>query len=212
VKNVKGEEIFSTKEEKLKFYDTTYSRHNIISNEEFFVLKTPVKDDYFNEILIPFCAENSIQSVLDVGAADGRQSARFVDAGIKRVVATEISPGRTTLLEDTLKKYGYTTVEVKCADIEDDKIENFDLIFLSDLVEHLVDCWSTWKKCIKHSRFVYALIPREDSWDWSPDHVNRFDIKYIDELIDCSNGLVTCNVLNYDENNSWYSFIVKGNL
>jgi hypothetical protein len=59
---------------------------------------------------------------------------------------------------------------------------------------------------------MYALIPKDDSWNWSEDHLTRFDEEKIAELISLSSQLMVYDIINYDENNSWFALIVKGKL
>jgi SAM-dependent methyltransferase len=210
MKNVLGEEIFTSKKSKQDFYDSVYSSHEAPSYESFMKDRILGKDDYFFEVVLPFCIINNIKSVLDVGADHGKYAAKFIDIGIYDVTATEISPARTKHLRDTLQKYGYEEVMVACSDIESSVMANYDFIFLSDIVEHWEDYLSTWKKCIEHSKYMYALIPKEDSWNWSPDHTVRFDDEKMNELILLAKDVIFCDERAYDEKNSWYCLLVKG--
>jgi 2-polyprenyl-3-methyl-5-hydroxy-6-metoxy-1,4-benzoquinol methylase len=212
MKNVKDEEIFSTEEEKRNFYNREYEKaYGTEIHLDWFQSHNPGKDDYFNKVVLPFTITQNLKSVLDVGADYGKYSVRFYNAGLK-VTAVELTPERASRLNQFLTTYGYTDITIKCADIENGIKSNFDLIFLSDLLEHMENYKAAWKNFVEHSKYIYALIPKEDSWNWSPDHTVRFDDAMIQELIATSNGKVCSEVVPFDENNSWYTLIVKGNL
>ena len=208
VKNVKNQSIYETQEQKAAFYNKVYGTEARQEGMEHF---TPIKDDYFKDVIAPFLVENNIQSVLDVGADYGKYASAFInllDGG--RVVAMELTKERTESLRKNLDKFGYTDVEVVQGDIEHDDIEDFDFIFLSDVLEHTENWKGVWNKCMAHSKYVYALIPKEDSWNWSPDHVVRFDDEKIHWLVQNSGGMLSVQVLQYDENNSWYVLLTFG--
>lgn len=207
MKNIKGQEIYKTTIQKEAFYQKVYG----INDPTLFKKHTPIKDDYFNEVLLPFCHEVNIKTVLDVGANDGSYSARFEDAGFD-VTAMEISSQRTEDLRRILDTFGYTNIKTICGDIDEASIAIYDLIFLSDIVEHLESYKRVWKKCLGNSKYVFALIPKGDSWNWSPDHTVKFDDSRIQDLIWDSSGFIRLDVLQYDQDNSWYALIAKGNL
>jgi 2-polyprenyl-3-methyl-5-hydroxy-6-metoxy-1,4-benzoquinol methylase len=212
MRNVKGKEIYNSKESKQRFYDTAYDNDSIPTAEEFLNHRVIGKDDYFDDVVLPFCLENNVQSVLDVGADHGRYSAKFYNAGIKKILAIEITPVRFNHLNTSLEQHGYFDISTGCFDIEDGLTFNYDLIFLSDIVEHLEDYYTVWNDCLNNSKYVYALIPKEDSWNFSPDHVTRFDDNKIEELIEASKGIIYYDVVPYDKDNSWYALLVKGDL
>jgi 2-polyprenyl-3-methyl-5-hydroxy-6-metoxy-1,4-benzoquinol methylase len=211
MKNVLGQEIFTSQQEKEAFYDKTYP-NTIISREEFNTkYQNKGKDDYFLNVVLPFCKERNIETVLDVGADHGRYSAMFADTGAI-VTAMEISPIRTKHLRDTLDFYGYEHIQTTCADIEAVELGYHDLIFCSDVIEHLENPFGTWAKIIEHSKYAYALIPKEDSWNWSPDHTVNFNDEKIIGLLQISCGIIHCSVVEFDSSNSWYAVLVKGAL
>lgn len=212
MKNVKGEEIFSSKEEKEKFYNREYDNDTYITEDIFFKGFMTGKDDHFTQIVLPFAVKNEVKSVLDVGADYGRYSAKFYDAGIHDITAMELTPLRHIRLKSVLARYGYTEIKTVLQDIEDGLNENYDLIFMSDLVEHLDDWRKVWKDCLEHSKFVYALIPKEDSWNWSPDHTVRFTDNMATELTDMSAENIYSVQLEYDSQNVWYAVLVRGYL
>jgi 2-polyprenyl-3-methyl-5-hydroxy-6-metoxy-1,4-benzoquinol methylase len=213
MKNVKGVEIYSTDQEKLDYYDLQYSKTfaSDVNEQMFYQRSTRIKDDFFYDIVLPFIAANGLISVLDVGAGWGKYASKFYDLGCT-VTATEISPVSVKLLQDTLNKFAYWNIAVVQHDIDTEEIDNYDFIFMSDLVEHLVDYKKVWEKCLEHSQYMYALIPKDDSWNWSEDHLTRFDEEKIAELISLSSQLMVYDIINYDENNSWFALIVKGKL
>lgn len=210
MKNVKGEEIYSSQEEKNEYYNTIYSNDVNVNDYSYHGWHVKVKDDYFNNVLIPFCLKRDIRTVLDVGADFGKYAVRFYEHGIK-ATATEITPERHEFLRKSLDTNGYQDIETICADVESMFFpEPYDLIFLSDIVEHLETPIGTWNKCILNSKYIYALIPKEDSWNWSPDHIVRFDDEKIAELVSLADDLVSLEILDYDESNSWYALTVRG--
>lgn len=212
MKNVRGKEIYTTSEEKLVYYDSQCD-FVIPGPKQFFLGRTAVKDEYFNEIVIPFCIKNGIQSVLDVGAGYGNYSAKFVNNKILDVLAVEITPRRTEYMRNTLKLYGYNIIKTECLDIDIALPERaFDFIFLSDIVEHLERYRPVWRECLAKAKYIYALIPKENSWSWSDDHVTFFDDEKILDLLALSSGIVNCDIIEFDNKNSWYALIVKGNL
>ena len=211
MKNVKGEDIFLTQEEKEEFYNTTYSsriKPNYYSYHDWHV---PVKDDYFKDVVLPFCFAKNIRTILDVGADFGKYASKFYEHAFD-VTATEISEERHKYLRESLDENGYAKVKTICDDIECMYLQNYDLIFLSDILEHLENPIAVWGYMLKHSKYIYALIPKEDSWNWSPDHIVRFDDEKIAELVSLANDLVRLDVLDYDESNSWYAITVRGML
>jgi SAM-dependent methyltransferase len=212
MKNVRGKEIYNTNEEKLIYYDAQCD-FVIPGPKQFFLGKTAVKDDYFDEILIPFCVQNKIQSVLDVGAGYGRYAAKFINNKILDVLAVEITPRRTEYMRTTLDLFGYEVVKTECLDVDVSLPERvFDFIFMSDIVEHLERYRPVWRDCLAMSRYVYALIPKENSWSWSDDHVTVFNDEKVLDLLSLSSGIIRCDVIDFDDANSWYTILVKGNL
>jgi 2-polyprenyl-3-methyl-5-hydroxy-6-metoxy-1,4-benzoquinol methylase len=210
MKNVKGEEIYSSQEEKNEYYNTIYSNTVNVNDYSYHGWHVKVKDDYFNTVLIPFCLKMKIKTALDVGADFGKYAVKLYEHGIE-VTASEITPERHEFLRGALDKNGYQEVKTICADIESMFFpEPYDLIFLSDIVEHLETPIAAWNKCILNSKYIYALIPKEDSWNWSPDHIVRFDDEKIAELVSLADDLVSLDVLDYDESNSWYALTVRG--
>lgn len=211
MKNVKGEEIYSSKEEKIKFYNDLYEPQTYTTAPKFFRSHTRGKDDFFHQIIIPFVVGHDVKSVLDVGAHNGRYCAMFSDAGIPEVTGLEITPERVQKLRETLDRFEYPQVKTLCGDIETlNFTKYYDFIFCSDLIEHLEDYRKTWEKIMEYSKYAYALIPRGDSWNWSPDHVNIINDDDIIFMIKTSGGLQMCSVVEYDENNSWYCLLVGG--
>jgi len=209
MKNVMGKEIFSSQKEKEDFYNNLYRNQNE-GLQRSFLERNSIKDKVISEEIIPFCLEQKVESVLDIGSRDGKYPAMFYDAGIKDATATEITTERLDVVKNILISNGYFNIKYLCKDIENSTIENYGLIILSDLLEHLEKPLNTWKNCLQHSRFCYGLVPKEDSWNWSPDHVTRFDEELILKFLSFSKEVITFKTVNYDAANSWFSFLVKG--
>lgn len=212
MKNVLGQDIFSSQSEKEAMYDVLYPNH-VISREDFERrIANRGKDDYFFEKVIPFLEEHEdIKTVLDVGADHGRYSSFMHNVGLE-VTAIEISPARTKHLQDTLLSYGYPDIKVEMADIETYDMGDFDFVFCSDIIEHLEDYMATWGKIMLHSKYVYALIPKENSWNWARDHTIFFNDAKIENLNNASGEVIFCDIVTFDENNNWYALLVKGKL
>ncbi len=212
MQNVRGKEIYTSSQEKLDYYNSQCD-FVVPGPKQFFLGKTAVKDDYFNDVIIPFCVENEVQSVLDIGAGYGKYSSKFINNKIIDVLAVEITPRRTEYMRSTLDLYGYEVVKTACLDIDTalpDRV--FDLVFMSDIVEHLERYRPVWRECLAIAKYVYALIPKETSWSWSEDHVTAFDDEKILDLLSLSSGVIRCDVIDYDDTNSWYALLVKGSL
>lgn len=170
------------------------------------------KDTSFWEILIPFCKWNQIKTVLDVGADQGRYSAWLSESGMS-VTGAELVQDRADLLRYCLDKSGLSNIKTRTLDIEavtEEELGIFDLIFMSDIVEHLID----WRKGIKtvanSCKYCYMLIPGGRSWDWSEDHLVTFDDELTDELLSLFRSTVICKKVYYDDTNYWYVILVKG--
>jgi FkbM family methyltransferase len=211
LKNVLGEEIFSTQEEKETFYNNLY-------NNGFFVdpkldkRAIKGKDDIVRERLIPLCKEAEIKSIVDIGSADAKYCVWLYEALGIEVDAIEITEERTDKLVRLMAAFGYP-IDAYRLDVELEPLpRNYDLIFASDLIEHLDDYKRTWESFLDHCRIIYTLIPAYDSWNWSPDHLHRFDDTKITELIDMSNGLAFLERPYYDQTNYWYALAVHGRL
>jgi SAM-dependent methyltransferase len=212
VKNVKGHELpFNDNEGKIKWYDNNLSPPMPIQKKEEAVL-LPGKDTTFWDVLIPFCHEHNVHYVLDVGAAYGRYTAWFADEGM-HVEALEISPKSGVALRNSLNEAGYTNVHSLVADVETINFTKYyDLIFMSDVVEHLIDWEATMNKIADGCEFCYVLIPGGRSWDWTGDHLTIFGDEETQRLEDIFGTVMYADKVYYDKDNYWYTAILKGHV
>ena len=218
MKNLKGEELpFRNLREKRDWYAEAYEVAipiTIIDKEEGAVYEGIYgKDDVFFNVLLPTIASRGVTTVLDVGAAQGRYTAFFHQLGYQ-VTGSEIVEERTDILRESLNSHGFETVPAITQDIEEvdiDDIGTWDLIFLSDIVEHFMDWELTIEKIALRCKYCYMLIPGEDSWSFSPDHLHRFGIHEITNLMSKFDNLEFALKKRYNKNNYyWYSLLMKG--
>lgn len=217
MKNVRGEDVgFDDHDGKKKYYNETkpvkLEIQHIGPREAMSIL--PGKDDVFLDILIPFCQLNELKTVLDCGAAQGRYSAWFDDFGFS-VTGVEISSDCVGLLRMCLDHNSLRHVPVMEMDMEtvsEQGLGEWDLIFMSDIVEHFIDWRTTMEKIAKHCKYCYMLIPGERSWDWSPDHLHIFDDEKVAELTGIFKKVIFCQKVMYNDELWWYAILCKGYL
>jgi len=168
------------------------------------------KEDVFWTTLIPAAEELEIETVFDVGGGQGRLAAFWAQLGYT-VTSSELIAERTRLLRESLDSHGFQSVKTITQDIEEaNEIGIYDLIFMSDIVEHLINWEETIQKVAQSCRYCYMLIPGDDSWNWSPDHLHRFDLEKITKLMNMFDDVEFLLRVRYDDENYWYSLLMKG--
>ncbi len=216
MKNLHGKEIpVDTPEERLAFYsvpiintsdpdsDPSDLSHRILVG----------KDDIIKEKLIPWCKENGIKSFIDVGADWGKYSVWLHDElESERSIAFEISVKKCSNMDRWFRKLDRDIMVIQGDIASDDLPYECDFVFASDIIEHVPDYKEAWNKLLDNRKYVYTLIPKDDSWHWSQDHISVFDDIDIQLLIEMSNGLVWLEEPVYQEGLSWYALLVKGRL
>jgi SAM-dependent methyltransferase len=215
MKNLQGDELpFSNHEEKRQWYAARPQVvHPIaIIDKEKMVVPGGVrgKDDVFWYLLIPLLNKLGVHTILDVGGGQGRIAAFFDQVGME-VTTSEITIERADVLRESLNEHGFDHVKVITQDIEDtEEIGTYDLIFMSDIIEHLID----WRSCLANvaesCKYCYVLVPGKDSWKWSPDHLHYFDVETITEIINIFDDIEFVVKREYDEDNYWYALLLKG--
>jgi hypothetical protein len=214
MKNVRDEELpFEDVEGKQKWYAAWKPIPSPIQRSLSGSLALiPGKDTSFFEKLLPFVKMNGIKTVLDVGADQGKYSVWFWENGLS-VTSSELVEDRAELLKYCYQQEGIVGINVITQDIEEvsvDEMGRYDLVFMSDLVEHLIDWKTAMNTVAQNCKYAYMLIPGERSWDWSPDHLQIFDDAKIEELTNIFNGIVFVDRMDYDGTLWWYSILVKG--
>jgi hypothetical protein len=215
MKNLKGVEInIDTLEGRKEYYDAPYRKDTIpdVVNREHRHL--PGKDTIITDRLMPWCKTNKISTILDVGADWGKYSYWFYDElkGCK-VTALELSKCKADRMKEYFDAHDIK-IDVREMDMEsiDPSEKKYDLVFASDIVEHLPDWEQGWLSLCNIGKFIYTLVPRGRSWDWSEDHVVEFDKKKVGILIELSGGKVWMEELDYiDKPHGWYALLVRGN-
>jgi SAM-dependent methyltransferase len=104
------------------------------------------------------------QALLDVGCGTGRLGASLKALGIPRVVGVELNPTAAEQARNVLD-------EVVVADIERDALPfedaSFDCIVYGDILEHLVDPWTTLleqRRLLTSTGAVIVSIPNVAYW------------------------------------------------
>ena len=215
MKNVEGKEVFSSNEEKIEFYANKFAPRKDIQKKDYTLYDEVGKDGTIRYDLTPELLNKNIKTMLDVGADWGKYSIWFIDNLVCTVDALEITQSRvddlTWLVLSNFPEYG-DKIRFMSGDIETIEIDDYDFIFASDVVEHLIDYQSTWVKLLEHSKYLYALIPGNNSWSWSDDHLTVFDDTKILELSLLSEDIIFLDRISYDDKNFWFSLLVKGRL
>ena len=152
MKNLKGVEIsIDTTEAKKLFYDIPYRNNTMpadIWNKDYRNL--PGKDNHFEEKLMPWCKENGIASVIDIGSDWGKYTYWFYEELKCKVVALEIANCKASRLQNYFIAHNIP-IPVLEQDIETESVEGkFDLVFASDVVEHFVDWKKSWQILCNH--------------------------------------------------------------
>jgi len=116
------------------------------------------------------------QSILDPACGDG-SIVLLADriSSIGRIVFSDISRPNCVYLSG----YGLPHVEVRCQSIEDalSSEEHFDVVVLTEVLEHLRDPDSVLQWATKRATYLIASSPqmREGQVDENPEHVWMFD-------------------------------------
>ena len=127
-----------------------------------------------------------------------------------QVCAVEISPSRVVKMQEAFKDASDRIRAIE-GDAQSGEVPHADLVLALDVVEHFPDLKTGWMNLLKSGRYVYALIPKGRSWEWSEDHFTVFTDETIAELVGASRGQIWNRVTVHDEfNNSWYSLLVEG--
>lgn len=85
-------------------------------------------------------------------------------------------------IEICKKKFPYFKFEI--ANLEDYKIEeNFDMIFLIDILEHLSNPHKILKKAIEHGKIIVINSPYKGEIQ-ALDHINKIDMDFFEEYLD----------------------------
>ena len=213
MKNLMGIDIpIDTPEERKKFYteqepDECWDWLKMRQNHDV------GKDEIFWDVLCPWLEEKHFYTALDVGARFGKYSMEMTHV-ISYVSAIDIAPQHVKNMKKALEEY--ENIIPLERDIENDpltKKEDYDFIFASDILEHMVKPYDVWNNWISHSKYVYTLIPKGKSWNNSPDHVTEWYLTpEISHLIHLSYGLEWLYNPFNDEKNSWWALLVKGKL
>ena len=89
------------------------------------------------------CTHGPVRRILDVGCASGRTSAFCKSLGVEELVGIEIDPRAAAIARQHLDDVvlgDASTVELSYPD------EHFDMIWFTDLLEHLVDPWAALRR------------------------------------------------------------------
>lgn len=97
-------------------------------------LESQVRIEKVFHIFNKLINKSSGRSLLDIGCADGRMSAKLLDLGYS-VYGMDVSP---SLIKEAKKK-GVKTKVFDAADGLPYKDETFDFIFAGEIIEHLID-------------------------------------------------------------------------
>ncbi len=211
MKNVLGEEVpLDTPEQKVQFYDRDIQSFTEPWSPEHRTQSG--KDTFLQDWLIPWGLTEGIKSVVDIGAGNGKYSFWMYEAwNLERALAVEISTRKTEMLQEMFTDR-QVNIEALHLGVELSPIPgSWDLVFASDVIEHFVDYRKGWSNLLDAGRYVYTLVPYCNSFNWSEDHLHRFDSKRIDELIEMSNGLVKEDIVESSvPGNNWAALLVKG--
>ena len=207
MRNIRGHELpFDDHESKQEYYRKNLSPPMPIQKRDEAVI-LPGKDTTFWDVVVPFCEERGLRKILDVGAAYGRYSAWFAMEGYE-IEAMDIA---SEPLRESLETAGIH-IPVLEGDLETviDDMGNYDMIFMSDVVEHFINWELTMVKVASHCKFCYILIPGDRSWDWTPDHLTIFDDEKITIMSGLFKSVMYYEKVYYDDDNYWHTAIFKG--
>ncbi len=104
-------------------------------------------------------AGGPLKRVLDVGCASGRTSAFCKRHGVEELVGLEIDPRAVVVAKQHLNR----VIEGDVSELELDYPQGyFDMLFFTDILEHLVDPWAQLKRYLEYLKpggFVIVSLP-----------------------------------------------------
>ena len=158
---------------------------------------------------------NNSKKILDLGCGEGFLLSHFKDAGWK-VLGLDFSDEgvkrqNPRLITDIVKGNVYKELEVL---LKND--ENFDVIYLGNILEHVIDPLGLVTKCsglLSHSGILVVTVPNDFSilqtslmasgdiereyWICPPDHLNYFNLTSLVKLQEASNLEVLDSICDF---------------
>ena len=119
-----------------------------------------------------------IGSVLEIGCATGELIAAVPVRAGGRALGMDISAANIAAA-----RARFPEVEFRCADFREAEVERFDLVILSDVLEHVPDDHQFLRDAATLGRTVLVNLPLEDNWlnrrrRYGPDDVSGHLRKY----------------------------------
>lgn len=126
--------------------------------------------DLGRDVIVPYLQSKEVfragDKVAEIGAAEGGVLAAFVESGAKEAYGSDIVQFRLDIGE-YIKEISKLDIEFQnhniiTEEVEETKKENYDLVLLRDVIEHLDDTEAALKnigKMIKKDSFLYVTFP-----------------------------------------------------
>tara|TARA_Y100000310_G_scaffold293701_1_gene323492 strand:+ start:433 stop:1095 length:663 start_codon:yes stop_codon:yes gene_type:complete len=138
-------------------------------------------------------------SILDIGCNYGKHLGMFKnEMGIDEVWGTDVSEKIKAISHDYVKRYfGYSErdIPIRVGFFEDMKwSRSFSITFCSNVIEHIPDWFEFFTNLLYISkRASLVIVPKDQSWNWTEDHVHIFDDEKILEMNNyaINNGFVS---------------------
>ena len=145
-------------------------------------------------------------SVLQIGSSDGYSLSRFKAAGVDRVLGVEPSKSSADLAQ---LLYNIETITNSAEDFKTD--ENFELILLTHVLEHLFEPQKTLDKCLKQQAqidegFIYIEVPLLATVEslcpgfFAFEHVNYYTRQNLIQSLELTGYSVVSLVEHYNSN------------
>jgi radical SAM superfamily enzyme YgiQ (UPF0313 family)/SAM-dependent methyltransferase len=145
--------------------------------------------------------------ILDVGCGAGRLGAKLKKGMPDRVVVG------VELDADACEKARHVLDEVHCADVENDVLPllptYFDCLILSDILEHLRDPWTTFKKLLSHLQpgaTVLISLPNIRNFNLVKKLLRFGRWEYVDE------GILDWSHFRFFTKREWLPFLTANHL
>jgi SAM-dependent methyltransferase len=128
-------------------------------------------------------------NVLDVGCATGGLMKELVK---RHFLVTGIDPS-----EECVAIADNPTIHGSLFNAPLDRLNVFDIVVLSHVLEHVVDTHTALQICLKRCRAIYVEVPDASRYwrdeispyqQFNPEHINHFDLSHLKMLFDRVGG------------------------
>ncbi len=122
------------------------------------------------DVLVPFLTKKNVfhtgDNVFEVGCGEGGVLTTFAEAGVQKAIGTDIHQERLVYGRDFIKEKGQV-IELSSHNILEEEIpdewaQQFDLVLLRDVIEHLTDtglALKRIKRLLKPGGYLFVTFP-----------------------------------------------------